>query len=79
MWLLTALLSVVSPTGDGQVARKGVRRRRNFPLLSIPDRADVGHFFMALKPDLFRPVVDSLVEIGDQIGIPFDLTPLGRR
>jgi len=97
---------------------------------SNPGRADVGHFFMAIKPDLFRPVddfkqgmdeliqrmkeapkildhdriyihgekefehaercavegvpvlapvVDSLVEIGDQIGVPFDLTPLGRQ
>ena len=95
---------------------------------SNPGSADVGHFFMSIKPDLFRPiddfkqgmdaliqrmkdapkifdhdriyihgekefehakrcaaegvpvlapVVDSLVEIGDQVGIPFDLTPLG--
>jgi len=94
---------------------------------SNPGRADVGHFFMAINPNLFRPIdefkagmddliqrmkgapkipnhdriyihgekefehaehcaregvpvlapiVDSLKEIGAEIGVPFDLTPL---
>ncbi len=118
---LALLVDILSGVLSGAAFSTGVGNPSN------PGRANVGHFFMALKPDLFRPigdfkqgmdeliqrmkdapktpdhdriyihgekefehakrcaaegvpvlapVVDSLVEIGDQVGVPFDLTPL---
>lgn len=119
---LALLVDILSGVLSGGAFSTGVGHPSN------PGQADVGHFFMALKIDLFRPieefktgmdeliqrikgapkvpgcdriyihgekefnhaercaakgvpviapVVDALKEAGQQVGVPFDLTPLG--
>ncbi|TFH10128.1 MAG: Ldh family oxidoreductase [Candidatus Atribacteria bacterium] len=119
---LALLVDILSGVLPGAAFSTGVGHPNN------PGQADVGHFFMALKVDLFRPaeefkadmdeliqrikggaktpghdriyihgekefshaercatngvpviapVVDALKAVGEQIGVPFDLTPIG--